>query len=64
VAIGAPILSSLHISRVYSWGYETEPNTAIVAGAVPEPSVWMLACIAMLSWVGHRNRSRCDTLQR
>jgi hypothetical protein len=34
---------------VYDYAYDTRPNTAIFAGAVPEPSAWTLFSIGLLS---------------
>ena len=39
--IGIPTLGGF----IDSWAYETEPNTAIIAGAIPEPSSFLLLCV-------------------
>jgi hypothetical protein len=39
---------------VYSWAYESEPNTALIVGQVPEPTVPML--LGMGLWLGMRRR--------
>ncbi|MEI7733615.1 MAG: PEP-CTERM sorting domain-containing protein [Verrucomicrobiota bacterium] len=31
--------------QIFGWAYETDPNTPIIAGAVPEPSTWALLAI-------------------
>jgi hypothetical protein len=39
---------------VYSWAYESEPNTALIVGQVPEPTVPVL--LGMGLWCGMRRR--------
>ncbi len=33
---------------IYGWGYETEPEVSIIAGAVPEPSTTLLFAIGFM----------------
>ncbi len=42
--------------RINSWAYETEPGKPIIAGAVPEPSSWILAGVATTSLLLLRRR--------
>lgn len=39
---------------IYGWGYETDPNTAIIAGVVPEPSTVLLLSLGLLGLFGRR----------
>jgi hypothetical protein len=48
--------------KAYGWAYETEPNTPIAAGAVPEPQVPVfLACGAFALSSRSRRRVACGT---
>ena len=49
------ITSSSAIIAAYAW--ESEPNTAILAGAIPEPSAPLLLGLASLLMIGKRARS-------
>ncbi len=39
------------------WAWETTPGKGILAGAVPEPSVLLLACATLGSWMFFRRRA-------
>ena len=41
------------------WAWETEPNTPIIAGAVPEPAAASLAVLGLLCCSGRRRHSPC-----
>jgi len=44
---------------VDSWGYETSPNTPIVAGAIPEPSVYVTVILgSILIGLAHLRRRK------
>jgi hypothetical protein len=43
-------------TRIYGWGYETEPGKAIAAGAIPETSIYSLVALGA---VGALLRRRC-----
>ncbi|YCM44915.1 hypothetical protein V2O64_02645 [Verrucomicrobiaceae bacterium 227] len=49
------VTSSSAIITAYAW--ESEPNTAILAGAIPEPSAPLLLSLASLLMIGRRARS-------
>lgn len=49
------VTSSSAIIAAYAW--ESEPNTAILAGAIPEPSAPLLLSLASLLMIGRRARS-------
>ena len=34
-------------TEIHGWAYETEPGKAILAGAIPEPSTLLLACVTV-----------------
>lgn len=42
---------------LYGWAYESQPNTAITAGSVPEPSQTVLLLFGILSVLCHRRRA-------
>jgi hypothetical protein len=42
--------------RIHGWAYETEPNKAIIAGAVPEPGGGALLLVAGMVVAFRRNR--------
>jgi hypothetical protein len=42
---------------ILDWAHETQPNTPILAGAVPEPSTWTLLALGMGFLVWRRRRS-------
>ena len=43
---------------VFDWAYNTTPDQAILAGAVPEPSTWVLVIVAALTMLAC---SRCKS---
>jgi hypothetical protein len=43
---------------IVDWGYESTPNTPIVAGAVPEPAAWLLVIVSAAIVVGWKLRRR------
>jgi len=52
--LDAPNGGYLHLT-VHDWAWETEPNTPIVAGAVPEPASVVLALLGAMSvWILRR----------
>lgn len=38
----------LNFGKISEWAYESNPNTSIFAGAVPEPSTWALFAVGSL----------------
>lgn len=44
----------LNGGSVFSWAYETDPNMAILAGAIPEPSSVFLSCIGAIALMRRR----------
>lgn len=46
------ISSDAAIGQIESWAWETRPGVPILAGAVPEPSTWVLLSIGvvLLAW--------------
>ena len=43
---------------IHEWAYETRPGEAILAGAVPEPSTWVLLATAGLLFWWHGRQKR------
>lgn len=43
--------------EIFNWAYETEPNTPIVTGTVPEPSTAIFLLPILASFAGFRRRS-------
>jgi len=43
-------------TRIYSWGYETEPGKAIAAGAIPETSICSLVALGSVGALLRRRR--------
>ena len=39
--------SNQHHTRIAAWAYEDQPNTAILTGAIPEPSPGLLVILAL-----------------
>jgi hypothetical protein len=58
VRLGAP-LAGLNGGWIYEYAYDTRPDTAIVAGAVPEPSTWALLGLGgfLFWWCGRRRKT-------
>jgi hypothetical protein len=50
-------LADVPIFQVHGWAYESEPNTPIAAGAVPEPSAVLLGLLGT-GWLGGMRRVR------
>lgn len=55
VAIQSPLFHNNWVD-VIGWAWESEPNTLIFAGAVPEPSACLLSTIAVGVWLLRRKR--------
>ena len=43
---------------ILDWAYETRPDTPIFAGAVPEPSTWVLSAIGALAIAAFRRQGK------
>lgn len=54
------ILDTALYGTITEWAYETSPNTSIVVGEVPEPSMWALLTLGALFLFG-RGRHRRNT---
>ena len=59
VSIGAPVVG-INAGWVYSYAYETIPNTPLFAGqgAVPEPSTWPLFILGAAIFAARRTLTR------
>jgi hypothetical protein len=55
IRIGAPV-PIFNGGWIYDFAYETQPDTPILAGAVPEPSAWTLAALGALTFLFLRRR--------
>lgn len=55
VAISVDVLTPIHLVKVNGWAYETEPNKAIFAGTIPEPSTVLFSLLGVVLAL-HRRR--------
>ena len=47
----------LNVGQISDWAYESNPNTPVFAGAVPEPSTWpLISAGAILFWLLGRGK--------
>ena len=44
-------------TEIHGWAYESEPCKPILAGSIPEPSILLLACTTLVSYLFIRRRS-------
>lgn len=44
--------------EIYGWAYESDPDTPIIAGAIPEPSTLLLPLSGGLALLSYKRRSR------
>jgi hypothetical protein len=47
----------LNLGQISEWAYESNPNTSILAGAVPEPSALALLTVAGIALLARRKRA-------
>jgi hypothetical protein len=54
---------AFNAGQISDWAFESNPNTPIFAGAVPEPSTWSLFCggFVLIVYLQRRNRRAVPT---
>jgi hypothetical protein len=60
ISVSAWFLTSQHWIDVNGWAYDTEPNQAILAGAIPEPSTTAFIAGSLFLLWKRKRRGRAD----
>lgn len=66
ISVSIPVMGSDHLIDVNGWAYDTDPDQALIAGAIPEPSTALLiGGGSLLLWQRNSpNRKENKALQR